>query len=230
MHLTAKPVSHTKERLPDERHAHPSGAIAAATDYLSRTKQRGTGMLYIASRRVDKRYSGDASFVAPTIRRLYDLIACEVGLAHVVDYTGILLSTERLTDGFHAHGTDTGEQLYRFPFSVTLTDSALEMTADYHHKELEPLLHQHRVSRAYYEQVDERPVRKAPFDTERDEVNFLLFPGETRVRTKSEYAARNWLKARAARGTLDIPCERHAFGKMTKPRATSRVHIDIAFT
>lgn len=229
MHLTAKPVSHTKAPLPTEVHAHPHGAVASATTYLSETGRHGTGMLYVASRRIEKRYSGDVSFVAPTIKRLYDLIACHAGLDGVVDYTCLILSSERLTDGFHAHGTDDNGQLYRFPFFIELTDNAIEMKPDYPHKELEPLVQQHRVSRSRYERVEERPLRKAHFDAEPNEVNFLLFPGETRVRALSEYAARTWLTKRAETGMLDIPCERHAFGKLTKPRVRSHVRIDISF-
>lgn len=226
----SKPTPGPLTVFPAEQHDHPHGAFAAATAYLA-TRRTGVNTLYTATRRVDKRYAGDKSFVAPTLARLYDLIACAEGLDALSFYECVLLANHQSHGRQYLSGVDdNGMHLYRLDFSLELTDSHVRFVPYDKHNELEEFAAKRHVERRRYDRVERRAWNSPAFEAEPNEVNFLLFEPNHRMRATSEYAARNYLKDAYTPGKpLEVTCERYTYGKKDRPVVATEVAVTISF-
>lgn len=220
------PASH----LPTEIHDHPHDALASANTYLS-TRKVYSDTLYTATRRVDKRFAGDKSFVAPTLARLYDLIACAEpdGLAALVHYDGVMLTNNPKHARQYLSGVDHGMHLYRLDFHIDLKEKRIDFVPYDKSPELAEFAENRRVGRRRYEQVERRAWNGEPFEPEVEQVNFLLFDTSERLCARSQFAAETFLQERYAKPDTHVTCERYTYGEKDAPTVTATTHVSVRF-
>lgn len=222
---------HPSSNLPPEIHDHPHGALESANAYLA-TRKVYSDTMYSATRRVDKRFAGDKSFVAPTLARLYDLIACAEpdGLDALAHYDGVMLTNNPKNAHQYLSGVDdNGMHLYRLDFAIALHDKRIDFVPYNKHPDLAEFAEKRRVSRRRYEQVERRAWSGEPFEPEVEQVNFLLFDASERLCARSQYAAETFLKGRYATADASVTCERYTYGEKDAPTVVATTHVSIRF-